>query len=457
MSNDDKFSSKFGIIAVAAGSAVGLGNLWGFPYKAGVAGGGAFVLAYIICIVVVGHMIMKSELIIGRMAKSSPISAYGKVTKNKWFNIAGYLNVFTGFAIFTFYVVIAGWALKYFVDALNGFDFNNVDIMIDSTNLFNETINGFSPIIYSVMVIAATAIICGLGVKNGIEKVSKFLMPGLVVLLIIIVLYNMTLDGFSESFKYLFIPQWDQFFSAKTWAMALGQCFFSLSLGMGALLTYGSYIGDEQDITSIAKQVTIADTVIAILAGLLVFPAVFTFNIEPSSGPSLIFVSLPALFNQMPFGNIVAILFFGLVIFAAITSCISLLELCVSSVMELTKFKRVKSVLLTSLVASVISILMSLSVSNPSINLPLFGTLSDLGLFDQADRFTTLITLPIGGFIIVLIIGYVLDKKIIVSELGKSFSTNKFYFVTKYISLVMLVFLIGVCFVSLFNENIHWV
>lgn len=301
------FKSKFGIIAAAAGSAIGLGNIWKFPYITGVYGGAAFLFVYLGFIAAVGIPVMLSELIIGRKSRKNAYGAFKKLApKTVWKNI-GLFGVMAAFLILSFYSVVAGWSIKYIVLSIARGFANTPQAAIETT--FTHFIaSPVSPVFYHIVFMIMTASIVLIGVQKGIERSSKILMPILLVIIIILAIRAVTLPGSIEGLKFLFHPDFSKL-SGKGVLNALGHAFFSLSLGMGTLITYGSYIDKNNNLISTTVQVTLADTLIAILAGLAIFPAVFAFGIEPSAGPGLVFITLPNVFAQMPGGYIFSILF----------------------------------------------------------------------------------------------------------------------------------------------------
>ncbi|MBP3888187.1 MAG: sodium-dependent transporter [Cellulosilyticum sp.] len=393
MNSRDGFNSKLGIIAAAAGSAIGLGNIWKFPYMAGQFGGGAFILIYILAIILMGYPLIYCEFALGRKAKSNAVDTYGIVTQNKKWNIIGYIGVGTVFLITTFYMMITGWVIYYLWHSITG-NLYTVPESVQATEYFAQFFTQmnssmWAPLIFALIAICLTGWVNAKGIGEGVEKYSKIMMPILFIIFIILIVYSMTLDGFKEAFNFLFKPD----LSAITPTViisAIGQAFFSLSIGMGALVTYGSYISEKEDLRQLATQVSIADTIIALFAGLLIFPAVFTYNLEPTAGPSLIFISLPEVFLKMPGGRIFSILFFVLIIVAAITSMISMLEIMVTFVDERTKLSR-KSV--TWLIVFVVSIGGMINIAGEG---PLsFIKFSGKTIFECLDYFTNNITIPL--------------------------------------------------------------
>jgi NSS family neurotransmitter:Na+ symporter len=341
MASRGNFSSKIGFIAAAAGSAVGLGNIWRFPYEAGENGGAAFLLIYLLCMILIGFPIMIGEIAIGRNAKLDAYGAYRKLGGPKW-ALLGVWGIISAIMFLSVYNVVAGWAFAYFVQVVDGSLFKTDDF---GTHFGNQIADVTDLFFYSLGFMALTAIIVARGIKKGIESAAKILMPALFVLLIGLILYSLTLDNAMAGVKYYLIPDFSEI-TFKTVYSALGQSFFSLSLGMAALVTYGSYISKKENIVSAAALVVVADTTVAFLAGLLIFPLVFSQGISPSEGPGLVFVVLPSIFAGMgAAGPFVGAAFFLLLCFAALTSTISLLEIPVTFLVDEKGYSRKKTVM----------------------------------------------------------------------------------------------------------------
>jgi len=445
----DGFGSKFGILAAAAGSAIGLGNIWRFPYITGENGGAAFLLIYLFFVLLIGVPVMLSEFTIGRRAQRNPIGAFLKLAPKKLWFLVGVAGVAAAFMILAFYSTVAGWTLHYtYLSIINAFDGKS---STDLTTMFTQFHSGnYLPLFWQVLFMILTAGIVIAGVKDGIEKYTKILMPLLFVILIVLDIRAVTLKGAGEGLSFLFSPDFSKITSA-TVLEALGQAFFSLSLGMGTMITYGSYIGKKENLQSTALEVSIADTLVAVLAGVAIFPAVFAFKIEPSAGPGLVFMTLPGIFEQMPGGYIFGLLFFLLLVVAALTSSISVLEVVVAYVSEELKFSRKKATLFASLGIMVLGVMATLS----------FGAMKDFHLFgkntfDLLDFSSANIMLPLGGFFIVLFVGWKLGKKNVLDELSNSgklqvYLFNTFLFIVKFIApiAIALVFMNGIGLIKL--------
>jgi len=397
----ENWGSKFGFILAAVGSAVGLGNIWKFPYIAGENGGAAFILVYLISILLVGIPIFISELIIGRKSQLNVVGAYKKLSNNSPFwSIVGYMGIFTAFVILSYYNIVAGWSLGYFFEAIKG-TFNEFTTVELASNYFsNQISNTFWIISWQFLFIALSVYVVFSGVRKGIEKYSKLLMPILLVILISLAVWGISLKGSSAGLTFLFKPDWGSI-NGKVILIALGHAFFTLSLGMGAIITYGSYFKKDENILTSALWVIFLDTFIAIIAGIAIFTSVFSMGFNPAEGPGLIFNVLPTVFNKMPGGNIFGTLFFLLLFIAALTSAISLLEVITSYFVDQKKHSRHWVVLVAAFVTFLVGIPSAMS----------FGLLKDFQLFqknffDIMDFLSANILLPGGGLLIAIFIGW---------------------------------------------------
>lgn len=406
----DSFGSKLGIIAAAAGSAIGLGNIWKFPYIVGENGGAAFILVYLVFIALIGIPLMTSEFVIGRRAKKNAIGSFKELAPNTPWWLAGVTGVLAAFIILSFYLVVAGWVFAYVAKAITG---KLITIAPENLGSYFDglTTSVGEPIFWSFVVMALTAFIVVAGIQKGIEKYSKILMPVLLVLLVVLMGRSLTLEGASKGLEFLFKPDFSQL-KMKGVLEALGHAFFSLSLGMGTMITYGSYIGKKQNLSQIALQVSIADTLIALMAGVVIFPAVFAFGFEPEVGPALIFITLPAVFQVMPFGAIFETLFFILIGIATITSTISILEVIVAYFTEEFNIGRKKATIVLSTILFMFSIPNSLSMGKWS-GFTIFGKT----IFGVSDFVSSNILLPLGGLCVALFIGWAMKPKDIKDEL----------------------------------------
>lgn len=438
----DGFSSRFGIIAAAAGSAVGLGNIWKFPYIVGENGGSAFILVYLLSILAVGIPVLLAEFIIGRRGQANAVRSFKKIAPNtKWSGI-GWMGIVAAFMILGFYTVIAGYTIHYFILTVTNSFAGMSSAQIADT--FNNFASSTRPIIYTVIfIILSLGILFG-GIKDGIEKYTKVLMPGLVGIIALLVIRAITLPGAEEGIQFLLKPDFSEL-SMKAVLDALGHSFFSLSVGMGTMLTYGSYISKKESLTSITFSIAAADTIIALLAGLAIFPAVFAFGIDPTSGPGLVFITLPNVFLQMPGGIIFGALFFLLLFIAALTSVVSIFEVIIAYITEELKVNRHKAMGLTTLAVIVIATFCALS-QTPDTSLIFNGH----NLFDWMDLLSANVLLPIGGLLIMIFLGFIMKRSDLEDELqhgSKSIKGTMAYItITKFVApvAIAIVFLTGI-------------
>jgi len=400
----DSFTSKLGIIAAVAGSAVGLGNIWKFPYITGIYGGGAFVLVYLICIVLIGLPIVLSEFIIGRKAQKNAIGSFKKLAPGTYWFVPGLMGLVAAFMILAFYGVVAGWTLEYLFKAItNSFVGKNP---ADLEGMFGGFISQIAkPLFWQIIFMGLTGWIVLAGIKGGIEKASKLLMPVLLLIIVILDIRAVTLPGAGEGLSFLFKPDFSKL-SAEGMLSALGHAFFSLSLGMGTLITYSSYMSKQENLATTAVQVTIADTAIALLAGIAIFPAVFAFGIEPGAGPGLVFITLPNVFQQMPGGYFFCILFFLLLSVAALTSSISILEVVVAYFVEELNLARRAATIMATIAIAIVGIPCSLSMGVMS-KVQFMGKT----FFDWLDFIASNVLLPLGGLLIVAFVGWYLGRE----------------------------------------------
>ena len=438
MEKREGFGSRFGMIAAAVGSAVGLGNIWRFPYIAGANGGGAFLIIYLGVIAIIGLPLMLSEFAIGRQGQSDAISSFKKLAPDKPWYISGVLGVGAAFLILSYYGVVAGWTLEYVTNAAtNSFAGKSSD---DITNMFVNFISSpYKPIMWQVVFMAITSLVVATGVKDGIEKIAKILVPLLLFIIIILNVQALRLPGAMEGVRFLFQPDFSKVTDPKVILAALGHAFYSLSLGMGIMITYGSYINKDDNMGKSVLQISLADTVIALLAGLAIFPAVFAFDVDPSSGAGLVFMTLPNVFAQMPGGYVFSILFFGLLALAALTSTISLLEVVVAFLVDTFKMARKKATILAMGSITVLGMFASLSYGVLSGYL-IFGD----NLFDFLDKITANYFLPLAALISVIFIGWGYNKEKIKSQLSNENTISigyfdAYYFVVKFLAPVAIV------------------
>ena len=406
----DTFSSSFGVLVALAGSAVGLGNLWRFPYLVGQNGGAAFIVIYLMFVVLLGLPILFSEFIIGRRSQASAKAAFQALAPGEKWGIAGILAVLCCTLILSFYSVVGGWGVEYLYKSVC-FDLTRGDSDHLANQFSSFASSTWRPLVCHTVFLAATAGIVISGVKNGIEKFSKVMMPLLFIIMIAIAARSLTLPGGGEGVSYLFKPDWSKV-TSSTFLAALGQAFFSLSLGSGMVITYASYVKKDANILSLGAQTAASDTVFALIAGCAIMPAVFAFGISPSEGPGLVFITLPYIFGQLPLGEFIAILFFLALLLAALTSSISIMEVIVAFVMEEFHVKRRTSVLIVFLGLWLLGGLCSLSLGVLS-EWKIFGKT----IFDLFDYISANVLMLIGGLIVVIFVGWKLSKQDMRDEL----------------------------------------
>lgn len=407
------FGSKLGVILATAGSAVGLGNVWRFPYMTGENGGAVFIMIYVICVVLLGIPCMVSEFIVGRHGQSNTARAYRKLAGGTPWSLIGYMGVLTGFLITGYYAVVSGWCLQYIFASLIGHLQGDPEYF--KTYFTELATHPVKPVLWTVIILGITYLIIEHGVRDGIERASKLLMPTLFILLLIIVGASCMLPDADDGIEFLFEPDYDKL-TGDVFLGALGQSFYSLSIAMGCLCTYASYFSRYTNLTKSASQIAIIDCMVAILAGLMIFPAAFSVGVNPDSGPSLIFITLPNVFQQafasMPLvGYCISLLFFVLLSLAALTSLMSLHEVSTAFIHEELKMSRKKAALLVTVTTSVIGAFCSLSMGAVD-GLVFFGK----SLFDWFDFITGQIFLPIVGFLTCIFIGWFVPHQIVRNE-----------------------------------------
>ena len=442
----ESWGSKTGFILAAAGSAIGLGNIWKFPYIAGENGGASFVIVYLACISVIGLPVLIAEILIGRTTQRDPVGAFYKLSQSKFWAGVGGIGVLCGFLILSFYAVIAGWALGYIVEAARG-SFYDWSEPVVSAEHFNSLVGNIAWILgYLLLFMIFTMLIVFAGVQKGIERGSKILMPILVILLLILMVRGLTLDGAGRGIEFLWNPDWSKI-NARSVLIALGHAFFTLSLGMGAMLTYGSYMSKKDNVPNSAFQIVVLDTLVALIAGIAIFTSVFAVGLDPSAGPGLIFHTLPVVFIKMPGGYIFSILFFILLTIAALTSAISLLEVVTSYFVDERGWKRHSAVIFLSGITFLLGVPSALSY-NVLSDLKLFN----LNFFDLVDFLASNILLPLGGLLISIFVAWIwgFDKALVNLKEGAENLIDKYpwvisfwkvflkYFAPILISLVLL-------------------
>ena len=459
--NREQWSSKTSFILAAAGSAVGLGNIWKFPYIAGENGGAAFLFIYLICIMLIGLPILNIEILLGRTTKKNPVGAFVALSDSKFWKYVGIIGVFASFTILSFYSVVGGWSLAYTYEALIGtFNTSAFDNPSSAGEFFDlKNSNALWVLGYHTLFLSIVVIILLSGVRAGLEKASKFLMPILILILLILVVQGLILPDANKGVSFLFQPDWSKI-NGQTILLALGHAFFTLSLGMGAMMTYGSYLSDNDDVVNASYLVAFLDTVIAVFAGLAIFTVVFSSGYDPTAGPGLVFHVLPPLLSDLVGGYVFALLFFLLLSIAAVTSGISILEVSVAYLVDEQKFSRKKAVLIMASLVYLAAIPCALS-----FNLLADSTIDFQGkpftFFDIADYLASNVLLPLGGLFLAIFAGYFwgideVIKNLLIGEsnsiyFGNSIAKsqnfkNIFGFTVKYICpiLIFLVFLYSI-------------
>lgn len=426
-----EWSSRFAFILAATGSAVGLGNIWKFPYIAGENGGGAFVIVYLLCVAVIGIPIMIAETMMGRRGRQCPINTLETLTEeagaNKNWHYLGWLGVIAGFLILSYYSVIAGWAMAYVVKAFTG-SFSGANAAQISTLFSDLQASPVQQIFWHTVFMVTTMAVVARGVQGGLEKAVRFLMPSLFVLLMLLVAYAMTTGAYMQGLEFLFKPDFSDI-TGDSVLTAMGHAFFTLSLGMGAIMVYGSYLPKGISIAKTSILIAGADTAVALLAGMAIFPIVFAHGLEASAGPGLIFQTLPISFGNMTGGWLFGVLFFVLLVFAALSSAISLIEPAVAWVVENYSADRKKASIILGIVTWALGL----------------GTVFSVNFFETLDYLTANLMLPLGGFFIALFAGRVMLQKHTQAELALTNETEYavWKFLVSYVApaAVFLVFL----------------
>ena len=440
-----QWSSRWAFILAATGSAVGLGNIWKFPYITGEYGGGAFVLVYLFCVALIGIPIMMAEVMLGRRGRQSPINTMRTLAKEEgrhgiWSWI-GWMGVLAGFLILSYYSVIAGWALAYVFRVGSG-----MMQAADSAgiqNIFSELVSDPEKLLaWHTMFLVLTMVVVARGVKQGLEKAVRFLMPLLLILLLVLVGYAMNTGHFSEAIDFLFKPDFSKLTGGAI-LTAMGHAFFTLSLGMGAIMIYGSYLPANTSIAKTSIIISLADTLVALLAGLAIFPIVFSFpDLVPGAGPGLIFQTLPLAFANMPGGLIFGTLFFILIVVAAWTSSISLIEPAVAWLIENRGMSRVQAAVWSGLATWLVGIATVLSFNLWAFDFNFLGAVKHNGIFDILDILTANIMLPLGGLLIAIFAGWMMKEKHSKEELGLKHSYVIWKFLIKYVAPTLVIVVI---------------
>lgn len=440
------FGSRLGVILATAGSAVGLGNVWRFPYMTGENGGAVFIIIYVVCVLFLGIPCMVSEFIVGRHGQSNTARAFSKMSGGGPWSMIGYMGVLTGFLITGYYAVVAGWCLQYTWASLIGHMRGTPEYF--QTYFAELSSDPVKPVLWTVIILGMTYLIIEHGVRNGIEKASKLMMPTLFILLLIIVGAACMLPNAAKGIEFLFKPDFTKI-NSDVFLAALGQSFYSMSIAMGCLCTYASYFSKQTNLTQSAVQIGVIDCVVAILAGLMIFPAAFSVGVSPDSGPSLIFITLPNVFQQafasIPvLGYIISLLFFVLLSLAALTSLMSLHEVSTAFFQEELMITRKKAALIVTITTAVIGAFCSLSLGAVGDSMTFFGK----SLFDWFDFITGQIFLPIVGFLTCIFIGWFVPHKVVHDEFT-NWGTLRGRFFHLYIFLVKYICPLAILFIFL--------
>lgn len=416
----DSFGSRFGALVALAGSAVGLGNLWRFPYLVGENGGAAFIIIYILMSFLICLPIFICEFVVGRRSQENAYSSFRDLSGGSWWKYVGVMTVIVPLIVTSYYSVVGGWSIEYLFKSLT-FSFTHGESQAQISTMFGDFVSSpWLPLFAHTLFLLTTAFIVAAGIKGGIEKFSKIMMPLLFVIVLGIAIYSVTLPGAKAGLSYLFNPDFSKV-TAKSCAAALGQAFFSLSIGFGTIMTYASYVSKKENVMFQSTATAVSDLAFALIAGVAIMPAVFAFGLNPQSGPGLVFQTLPYVFSQMPAGGFVAILFFIALLVAAVTSSISMFEVGVAYLVEERKFSRTGACAVIFVGCWTLGALCSLS----------FGPLSDVLLcgrtiFDFFDNLSSNVLMTLGSLLTVLFVGWRLKKTDIYDEFtnGGTLSTN---------------------------------
>lgn len=437
------FATKIGVIAATVGSAVGLGNFWRFPYEAGTHGGGAFLLVYLGCVLLIGIPVMCAEFIIGRGTHKNISGALKQLLPGTKYYRFSFIGITASILILSFYSVVAGWTMEYALQALLG------NLSASDSAAYSERFNQFCssnwrPLMWTLIFLFVNAMIILRGVQKGIERISNILLPLLFLMLVAFAVNSLTLPGAADGLRFLFSPDFSQI-TPSVILGAMGQAFFSLSLGLSCLLVYSSYFSDSTKLVRSASIIAVLDTVVAVMSGVVIFPAVFSFGAEPSQGPKLVFEVLPSIFAMMPGGYLWAVLLFVLLFFASITSSISMSEISIAYFTEEFSMSRTRATCTLTVIAVVLGACCALS----------FGMLSDftiagMTVFDLFDFVSSNVLLPIGGFLFSIYVGWILDRKMVKNQLTnggkiKVYSYRLIIFSMRWVApiAILLIFLCG--------------
>jgi NSS family neurotransmitter:Na+ symporter len=446
----ETFSTGLGVFFATLGSAVGLGNIWKFPYLTGANGGAAFLMTYLICVIFIGVPIMIAEFYIGRKTRKNIIGAVSKLSTAGGWKSIGIFGIIAAYLVMFFYSAVAGWVYSYVMRAIKG-DFNIISSET-AIETFNATVKGpMPPIVWQIIVILVVCLVIVLGVQKGIEKVTKRLMPVLLILILLCAIRAITLPGAGEGIKFLFTPNF-KLITPEVILVALGLAFFKLSVGMGTMATYGSYFTENNNMIGTAFKVAASDTLVSILAGLAIFPAVFSYGMEPGSGPGLLFMTIPLVFSKIPFGGFLLVAFFLLASIAATTAMISMMEVPIAYYVEEKGMTRTKAVFINGAVIAIIGVLATLSAGEGSalVNVKLFGKT----FFDTFDYLSSNILMPLGGLLIAIFVGYFNSRKNIEEELSNKGTLQNKVYISIFIFIIRYITPVLVLIVSLYSIGV---
>ena len=442
MTQQEQWKSKIGFILAAGGSAIGLGAIWKFPYVAGTGGGGAFFLVFLLFTLLLGWPLLIGEFTIGRNSQSDAITTYRKLAPHSNWGIVGKIGVFTNFMLLSFYSVVGGWIILYLIEALSG-GLSGLT-QDDYGQVFGDIIaQPYSTLGAQLLFILLTVFVVAQGVQKGIEQASKIMMPALFILFIVLVLRSLTLDGAIEGVKFLLVPDFSKL-TSETIAFALGQAFFTLSLGASVMVTYASYLPKTQNLPKSALSIIVMNIAIALLAGLAIFPGVFSFGIEPNAGPVLIFTVLPAVFDQLPFGMVFFIAFLLLFLFAALTSAFSMIEIIVATITKNDNKKRKRFTWIIGIAIFIIGIPSCLS----------YGVMADFTIFDRVffdlvDFAVSNVLLPLGALLISIFVSRKVSKEVLFEEIRQGSTIGKMSF---YIWFYLMKYIIPIAIIIVFID-----
>ncbi|NTS76068.1 sodium-dependent transporter [Catenovulum sp. SM1970] len=437
-----QWSSRLAYILAATGAAVGLGNIWKFPYIVGENGGGAFVLVYLVCILLIGIPVMMAEVMIGKRGRKSPSNAVraliAEAKAKPFWRLTAWMGVTAGFLILSFYAVIAGWAFAYIFKAGSG-EFVGKDAAQIGEMFGNFISNPHELMFWSFLILAMTGVVVAKGVQKGIEKAVGYAMPAMFILLIVIAIYAAKYGDFAQAFNFMFAPDFSKL-TINGVLEALGHAFFTLSLASGVMMMYGAYLPKETSIFKSSIWIAIADTVVALIAGLAIFPIVFGNNMEAGAGPGLIFQTLPIAFGQMPMGILFGTVFFVMLVFAAFTSAIALIESSVAWLVERYSFRRWQAAMISTTVLWLLGVGTIYSFTEASwTQFTIFP--EQKTFFDNLDYLTSKLLLPLGGLMIAVFVGWVVDKKVAKEEIDLNEKAFKlWHFVLSYVAPIAIIY-----------------